>query len=90
MDSGEKQRQAELRELLLQTVLEEQQERRRAKPRGVAERRRDWNVVRRFQALFEASGAFVLGLVISSIVILLIFVLTRMIFHIDLSKYFPI
>lgn len=77
------------RELLLQALLDEEEERRRGTPPKGAERRREWNLMRRFRPVFETAGALVLGLLLASFIVLVIFLVTRLIFHIDLSRFFP-
>jgi hypothetical protein len=78
-----------LRELLLQGLIEEARQRKQYKPPEGAERRREWNVLTQYRHLFTTAGIAVLSVFLSSFVILLIFLITCMIFHIDVARYFP-
>jgi hypothetical protein len=89
MDAGEKRHQEQLRELLVEVLLEEVDERRRQPRVGASERRREWNFVKRFRNAFQTLWVIVAGTFVASLVIVMIFLVTRMLFHIDLSRYFP-
>ena len=88
MSPEEKMQQEHLRELLVETLVEEAEERRRQPRVGAAERRREWNVVTRFNKVFHALWILVIGIFIAALVIFMIFVVTGMLFHLDLSRYF--
>jgi len=75
----------ELKELLLTAFLDVQQEQ---EQRG-AQPRRDENVLARFRGVFEFIGAIQLGLLLAAVGVLLVFLVSRMMFHLDLARYFP-
>lgn len=74
----------ELRDLLLQVFLEiqKEQEGRGALPRS------DQDVLTRFGGFFEMVGAIQVAFFVACLTILMNFVIVRMIFHLDLSRYF--
>lgn len=74
---------ADARELLLQTFLEVQQAE-QARGTVPGERR---TVLGRFRWFFEYACAVMLGLLIASTCMLMVFVVTRVLLHIDFSRY---
>ncbi|MEK8051150.1 hypothetical protein AACH10_12940 [Ideonella sp. DXS22W] len=70
------------RDLLLQTYLEIE-----AAERASGRLPSGGTVLTRFRALFEYGCAIVLGLLIASTCVLLVFVVTRVLLHVDFSRY---
>lgn len=73
----------QLRELQLQAYLEVLQE---AQQRGAVPRA-NHTVLARLRWLFEYAGALVLGLLVASSTMLVVFFVTRVILHVDFSRY---
>lgn len=72
------------RQIVLQECLaiQEAQERRGAMPASRT-------VLSRLGWLFQALAALSLGLLCSALAVLMVFLFTRVVFHIDLTRYFP-
>lgn len=72
-----------LRELLLQTFLEVQQA---EQARGTLPPDR-YTLTARLSSVFEYSAAIVLGLLIASGCTMAVFIVTRVLLHVDFSRY---
>lgn len=72
------------RRIVLQECLaiQDAQERRGAMPASRT-------VLSRLGWLFQALAALSLGLLCSALAVLMVFLFTRVVFHIDLTRYFP-
>jgi hypothetical protein len=84
MTADDKLSSEELRDLHLEVYVEIQREQ---EDQGAIPRS-EQNVLTRFRWLFEIMGAVQLAFFLACLTILLNFVVVRMLFHIDFSRYF--